>query len=81
MRASEYIRVQSPASKDKLEILKAVFIDLGLEFILPKSVDTDLPQWQKDELDKSLKEIEDGTIQSQEWSIIRDDLFKKYNIK
>lgn len=40
-----------------------------------------IPQWQKDELDKSLKEIEDGTAQFEDWSIVRKRLFDKYNVK
>lgn len=40
-----------------------------------------IPQWQKDELDKSLKEIEDGTAQFEDWSVVRKRLFDKYNVK
>lgn len=46
-----------------------------------KHVDSDLPQWQKDELDKSITEIENGTVQSEEWSTLRDSLFTQYSVK
>jgi hypothetical protein len=41
----------------------------------------DLSVWQKSELDKSLAEIENGTIQTESWDVVRDRLFAEYNVK
>lgn len=46
-----------------------------------KQVMDDLSQWQKDELDKSLKEIEDGTVQAEDWNSVKTKLFNRHNIK
>lgn len=40
-----------------------------------------LSAWQQSELDKSIEEIENGTIQSENWEIVRDRLFAQHNVK
>jgi hypothetical protein len=44
-------------------------------------IESRLIDWQKSELDKSLAEIENGTIQSENWEIVRDRLFAQHNVK
>ncbi len=39
-----------------------------------------LTDLQKSELDKSLAEIEKGTIQAEDWKVVRKELFTQYNI-
>ena len=46
-----------------------------------KHIDSDIPQWQKEELDKSISEIENGTVQSEEWDSLREKLFAKHSVK
>ena len=53
----------------------------SVNIIHSEVISNDLPQWQKDELDKSLIEIENGTIQHEDWNTVRDQLFTKYNLK
>ena len=43
--------------------------------------DSLLTAWQKSELDKSLAEIENGKIQSEEWGDVRERFFEKYKVK
>ena len=43
--------------------------------------DSLLTAWQKSELDKSLAEIENGKIQSEDWGDVSERLFDKYKIK
>ena len=42
--------------------------------------DSLLTAWQKSELDKSLAEIENGKIQSEDWEDFRKRLFTQYNL-
>ena len=39
-----------------------------------------LTDWQKSELDKSLAEIENGKLQSEDWEVVRKRLFEQYKI-
>lgn len=43
--------------------------------------DSLLNEWQKSELDKSLAEIEKGTIKFENWEVVRDRLFEQNNVK
>ena len=44
-------------------------------------VKEELSDWEKSELDKSLSEIENGTIQSESWDVVRNRLFAQYSVK
>lgn len=41
-------------------------------------VKKELSDWEKSELDKSLAEIENGTIQSESCDVVRNSLFAQY---
>lgn len=44
-------------------------------------IESRLIDWQKSELDKSLGEIENRTIQAEDWEVFRQRFFAQYNIK
>ena len=51
----------------------------------PNVVDFDktidgISQWQKDEVTKSIVEIDNGTAITEDWEVTRKKLFKKHNI-
>jgi hypothetical protein len=41
----------------------------------------DIPQWQKDEVNKSIKEIDNSTIIYEDWEVTRKRLFEKNDLK
>lgn len=41
----------------------------------------EIPQWQQEEVAKSIKEIDNGTIVHEDWELTRKKLFKKHGIK
>ena len=41
----------------------------------------DIPQWQKDEVNKSIKEIDNSTIIHEDWEVTRKRLFEKHDLK
>jgi hypothetical protein len=43
-------------------------------------INEDLSVWQKSELDKSLTEIENGKIQSENWGDVRERFFEQYTV-
>ena len=43
--------------------------------------DSLLNEWKKSELYKSLAQIEKGTIQFENWEMVRDRLFEQNNVK
>jgi hypothetical protein len=51
------------------------------KIISSNSLNEELSDWQISELDKSLAEIEKGTIKSENWEVVRDRLFAQYNVK
>lgn len=61
-----------------MDLLKSV---KSANILTSKHIDSDIPQWQKDELDKSISEIENGTVQSEEWDSLREKLFAKHSVK
>ena len=63
------------------EFLLSIKSIRSAQIVQSKHVVNDLPQWQMDELDKSIQEIEDGTVQSEDWSSVKDRLFAKHSVK
>ncbi len=61
-----------------MDLLKSV---KSANILTTKHIESDIPQWQKDELDQSISEIENGTVQSEEWDLLREKLFAKHSVK
>lgn len=61
-----------------MDLLKSV---KSANILTSKHIDSDIPQWQKEELDKSISEIENGTVQSEKWDSLREKLFAKHSVK
>ena len=69
-------QVSLTINENELEKLLSIIKSFTSAKILSSNpISENLSAWQKSELDKSLAEIENGTIQSENWEIVRDRLF------
>jgi|688.fasta_scaffold988125_1 hypothetical protein len=75
-------QVSLTINENELEKLLSMIKSFTSAKILSSNpITEDLSAWQKSELDKSLAEIENGTIQTESWDVVRDRLFAEYNVK
>ena len=75
-------QVSLTINENELEKLLSIINSFTSAKILSSNpINEDLSVWQKSELDKSLAEIENGTIQAESWGVVRDRLFAQYNVK
>ena len=75
-------QVSLTINENELEKLLSIIKSFTSAKILSSNpISENLSAWQKSELDKSLAEIENGTIQSENWEVFRQRLFAQYNIK
>lgn len=75
-------QVSLTINENELEKLLSMIKSFTSAKILSSNpITEDLSAWQKSELDKSLAEIENGTIQTESWEVVRDRLFAQYNVK
>ena len=75
-------QVSLTINENELEKLLSLINSFSSAKILSSNpINEDLSVWQKSELDKSLAEIENGTIQAESWEVVRDRLFAQYNVK
>jgi hypothetical protein len=75
-------QVSLTINENELEKLLSMIKSFTSAKILSSNpITEDLSAWQKSELDKSLAEIEKGTIKSENWEVVRDRLFAEYNVK
>ncbi len=75
-------QVSLTINENELEKLLSMIKSFTSAKILSSNpITEDLSVWQKSELDKSLAEIENGTIQTESWDVVRDRLFAEYNVK
>jgi hypothetical protein len=63
---------------DKLKTFMA-FIKT-LNYVSLDNKEDIIPQWQKDEVAKSIAEIDNGTAVVEDWDVTRKRLFKKHDI-
>ncbi len=75
-------QVSLTINENELEKLLSMIKSFTSAKILSSNpINEDLSVWQQSELDKSIEEIENGTIQSESWGVVRDRLFAQYNVK
>ncbi len=75
-------QVSLTINENELEKLLSIIKSFTSAKILSSNpISENLSALQKSELDKSLAEIENGTIQSENWEIVRDRLFAQHNVK
>jgi hypothetical protein len=75
-------QVSLTINENELEKLLSMIKSFTSAKILSSNpITEDLSVWQKSELDKSLAEIENATIQTESWDVVRDRLFAEYNVK
>lgn len=75
-------QVSLTINENELEKLLSIIKSFTSAKILSSNpISENLSAWQKSELDKSLAEIENGTIQSENWENDIDRLFAQYNVK
>lgn len=56
------------------ELQDANLLEMLLAF---QTENNDLPKWQKDELDKRLAAIENGSMKTRSWETAKKEIFKK----
>ena len=75
-------QVSLTINENELEKLLSMIKSFTSAKILSSNpINEDLSAWQKSEIDKSLAEIENGTIQTESWDAVRERLFAQYNVK
>jgi hypothetical protein len=75
-------QVSLTINENELEkLLSMIKSSTSAKILSSNPISEDLSACQKSELDKSLAEIENGTIQSENWENVRDLLFAQYNAK
>ena len=69
-------QVSLTINENELEKLLSMINSFTSAKILSSNpISDNLSAWQKSELDKSLAEIENGKIQSEDWEVVRKRLF------
>jgi hypothetical protein len=74
-------QVSLTINENELEKLLSLINSFTSAKILSSNpINEDLSVWQKSELDKSLTEIENGKIQSENWGDVRERFFEQYTV-
>lgn len=64
--------------ENKLQFFMELLDQLDFEAI---GRDFDIPEWQKEQLDKGIKEYKSGTATYTNWSEVKEGLFDMYKVK